>query len=169
MHRHSLIIGYQLVERIAFDRHVTVLACKQEKSFGVRTFWTRITQLLMTLTLSSHQVRLLADAHFLDRLREMLLAGASAPFATRAELQGPEATLALRGQVERANRYGLRSELDVARYVATAWLLGSDFDRTFPAMAEVLASHELAPADKAEALESISVTLLETLKVEESP
>lgn len=67
-------------------------------------------------------------------------------------------------QAKEAESYGLASELDIARYSITAWLLGLDFDTRFPAMREVLSDSSLPPNQKADAIESFAVTLLETLQ-----
>jgi len=42
------------------------------------------------------------------------------------------------GQIAKARRYGLLTEQEVASYVISAWLLGQDFDKEFPAAQEVL-------------------------------
>ena len=62
-----------------------------------------------------------------------------------------------------ASQFGLTAQIEVAQYVLTAWLLGSDFESRYPAMAEILTS-TLPPAQKAEALEMVMVTLLEQLE-----
>lgn len=118
----------------------------------------------MALFFSEQQLQETAENRYLGRLRDILVAGSTPPSATRAELDGPEGTAMLQAQVANARRYGMRSELDLARYVITAWLLGLDFDTRFPAMAQVLTADRLGPSQKAEALERISTTLLETLK-----
>lgn len=43
-------------------------------------------------------------------------------------------------QIKKAQRYGLVSELAIADYVITAWVLGDEFDIKFPAAQEVLAA-----------------------------
>lgn len=117
----------------------------------------------MSLYFSEQQLQETAENRYLGQLRDLLVAGSTHPAATRTELDSPEGTATLQAQVANARRYGMRSELDLARYVITAWLLGLDFDTRFPAMAEVLAIERLGPSQKAEALERISTTLLETL------
>ena len=120
----------------------------------------------MPLTVHPHQFQHLGESHFVNKLRGILLEGASDPAATRAEMASPQGEAALRAQIASARRHGMASELDIARYVITAWLLGPDFDTRFPAMAEVLASDRLTPSQKAEALERITETLLATLRGE---
>ncbi len=122
----------------------------------------------MLLTFQKHQLQQLGDSRFAGKLRNILLEGAADPAATRAQLASPQGDAALRGQIAKAHGHGLSSELDVARYVITSWLLGLDFDTRFPAMAEVLASDRLTPSQKAEALERIAETLLATLRGEVS-
>lgn len=117
----------------------------------------------MSLYFSEQQLQETAENRYLGRLRDLLVAGSTHPAATRTELDSPEGTATLQAQVANARRYGMRSELDLARYVITAWLLGLDFDTRFPAMAEVLATERLGLSQKAEAMERISTTLLETL------
>lgn len=123
----------------------------------------------MSIQLKAGQMEKIAESRFLGRLREILLEGLVDRRATFDELASPAGTAMLRMQVANANRYGLTSELDVARYVITAWLLGVDFDTRFPAMAEVLASEQLTPSQKAEALERLATTLLQTLNGEVAP
>ena len=118
----------------------------------------------MALFFSEQQLQETAENRYLGKLRDILVASSTQPAATRAELDSPKGTATLQAQVANARRYGMRSELDLARYVITAWLLGLDFDTRFPAMAQVLAADRLGPSQKAEALERICTTLLETLK-----
>ena len=118
----------------------------------------------MALHFSERQLLETAENRYLSQLREVLVTGSSHPSATRAELDSPDGTAALQAQVANARRHGMSSELDLARYVITAWLLGVDFDCRFPAMAQVLTSERLGPSQKAEALERICTTLLESLK-----
>lgn len=44
----------------------------------------------------------------------------------------------IRHQISKANFYGFRSERDIAFYVATAWLTGSDFDTKHTVARQVL-------------------------------
>lgn len=108
----------------------------------------------------------LGESRFVNKLRSILQEGAVDPAGTRAELNSLEGEVALRDQIAACRRHGLSSELDLARYVITAWLLGPDFDTRFPAMAEVLASDRLTPSQKAQALERITETLVATLRGE---
>lgn len=102
----------------------------------------------------------LAGARFERRLVELLCEEDPAA----ADTLGTQAGMRmLREQCGKARRYGLHGELDVARYVITAWLLGPDFDQRFPAMAEVLNASALAPAQKAEAIQRVALATLQGL------
>jgi hypothetical protein len=59
---------------------------------------------------------------------------------------------AIHRQVARARTHGLNDERSVATYVYAAWLLGEEFDRRVPAMAQVLAERRLHAAEKATAI-----------------
>lgn len=120
----------------------------------------------MALIVQPHHLQHLGESRFVNKMRGILLEGAADPAATRAELSSPQGEAALRQQIAASRRHGMTSELDIARYVITAWLLGPDFDTRFPAMTEVLASDRITPSQKAEALERIAETLLATLRGE---
>jgi len=59
---------------------------------------------------------------------------------------------AIHRQVARARAHGLNDERSVATYVYAAWLLGEEFDRRVPAIAQVLAERRLHAAEKAKAI-----------------
>ena len=107
------------------------------------------------------QLGQLATERLLDRIVDILCA--THPDA-RPQLISEPGRRVLREQYGKANGYGLSSELDAARYVITAWLLGTDFDTRFPAMQEILRDASLSPERKADSIEGFSVTLLETLQ-----
>lgn len=109
--------------------------------------------------LQGDQLDKLAQRHFEARLTRLLLDTAT---GARGQLDTPAGQFALRGQIRRARGYGLTSELDIARYVVTAWCLGTDFDQRFPAMAQILGS-SLTPAHKAEGIERVCITVLSAL------
>ena len=117
----------------------------------------------MTLHFSSAQLDQLADSRLESHLKAFLLAGAADPEATRAELASPEGTAMLWHQVARARNHGLSAELDIARYVIAAWLLGPEFDTRLPAMAQVLANGRLTAAQRAETVERTATALLASL------
>ena len=75
----------------------------------------------------------------------------------------------LREQMVQARRYGLVAELDVARFVITAWLLGANFDTRLPAFAEILNDPQLTPSQKSKAIELIASDLLATLRASAPP
>ena len=114
----------------------------------------------MVLRFSDALLNQMASERFLDRVTHLL--GEHYPAAKEA-LSTAKVREILRQQYNKAIKYGLRSELDVARYIITAWLLGIDFDTRFKAMNEFLTSPELTPTQKAEAIERTATTLLETL------
>lgn len=53
-------------------------------------------------------------------------------------------------QVACAHSYGLETEQQIVNYVTTAWLLGQEFDREFPAAQEKLSSNKYSADDKSE-------------------
>lgn len=117
----------------------------------------------MTLQFSSAQLDQLAESRLESHLKSFLLAGAADPEATRAELASPQGTAMLRQQVARARGHGLSAELDVARYVIAAWLLGPEFDTRLPAMAQVLGDSRWTAAQRAESVERTATALLAAL------
>lgn len=114
----------------------------------------------MVLIFSEEQFAQLAELRFERRLTEILIDAdpdAAEPLST------VEGRSVLRGQCTKARRYGLTSEIEIARYVITAWLMGLDFDTRFVAMAELLNSTVLTPEQKAEAIERLATTVLSEL------
>ncbi|MFN7573292.1 MAG: hypothetical protein ACK5TK_17930 [Betaproteobacteria bacterium] len=114
----------------------------------------------MSLRLTADQFEGIGSLRFEKKLIELLGEadpGAATYFKTDAGVAE------LRQQCAKARRYGLTREVDVARYVTTAWLLGVDFDVKFGAMQEVLSAPQLTSAQKAEGLEKITVALFSTL------
>ena len=63
---------------------------------------------------------------------------------------------AIRRQAARARDHGLADERSAATYVHAAWLLGEEFDRRIPAVAQILGDPSMAAADKAQALADFS-------------
>lgn len=112
------------------------------------------------MLISLSQLDALASSRFLDQLKAVICQ--SDPTAAAA-FEAPEGQAELRRQCERARSYGLLSELDLARFVICAWLLGRDFDTRFSAMSEVLRSTDLFPSEKGEAIEAFCVVLFKTL------
>ena len=114
----------------------------------------------MTITFSQVQIGQLADQQFERRLVGVL--AQSDPQATEA-FATPDGMNELRQQCIKARTYGLESELDIAKYVLSAWLLGQDFDVRFPAIQEFLRTDRLGPSQKAEAIERITLSILAEL------
>jgi hypothetical protein len=114
----------------------------------------------MSLHISEQLYEDMARERFLERICTML--GESYP-AARATLAGADARAQLRKQYERAHRYGFTTELDLGRYLITAWILGADFDTRYPAIAEILALNNQTSAQKSEAIEQVTTTLMELL------
>lgn len=61
-----------------------------------------------------------------------------------------ELTEAVGGQLEKADSYGLVTEQQAMTYITSAWLLGLNFDKEFPAAKETLKSKDFSPDEKAE-------------------
>ena len=70
---------------------------------------------------------------------------------------------AIHRQVAKAQCYGLRDERSAATYVYAAWLLGEEFDRRIPAVAQILQERRMPAADKATALGNFSKLVFRTL------
>ncbi|GLR82322.1 hypothetical protein HUE56_09455 [Azospirillum oryzae] len=112
------------------------------------------------LTLSDRQVETLAVEGFLRKMIRILTQ--SDPKAGPV-LDAAEGQQTLRQQYERARGYGLETERDLGRYIVTAWTMGIDFDRRFPAMSQILNDPALTPTDKADAVERTALTLFALL------
>ena len=111
----------------------------------------------MIISFSQFQIDRLTDQYFESRLAGVLAEGdpqAAVAFTT------PDGLNELKEQCRKARTYGLISELDVAKYVVSAWLLGQDFDERFPAIQEFLRTDRLEPSQKAEAIERITMSVL---------
>ena len=111
----------------------------------------------MVLRFSEEQFSQLAELRFERRLTQVIVD--SDPSALEA-LSNERGRGILRTQCAKARGYGLITELEIARYVITAWLMGLDFDTRFPAMAEILNTAELTPMQKAEAIENLTIKVL---------
>lgn len=115
----------------------------------------------MALTFSPEQLEQASEQRFERRLIGVLTKVDPTAAAVLGTVEGA-ATLHL--QCDRARAAGMQSELDVSRYVVTAWLLGLDFDTRFPAIAEVLSTTRLSPLQKGEAIERICTAVLIELR-----
>jgi hypothetical protein len=80
-----------------------------------------------------------------------------------ARLDFTSLVAAIRRQTARARDHGLADERSAATYVYTAWLLGEEFDRRIPAVAQLLADKTLAAADKSQALTDFSQLVFHAL------
>ena len=109
------------------------------------------------LKLTPHQLDAIAESRFRQRLSDLLLE--SMP-DSRGVIDTPEGQQSLTEQCANARSYGMRTELDIANYVITAWLMGRDFDTRFPAMKEILASLELTPTQKSSLITQVSSVVL---------
>ncbi len=63
-----------------------------------------------------------------------------------------------------ARRYGLEDERSAGTFALTAWLLGKGFDRTIPALTQILDSEQLSATRKAQALEDFTLLLFHLLE-----
>lgn len=115
----------------------------------------------MAITLTKPQLSDLASKRFESRIGEIVSQGDPAAVSYFASAEG---TKALRDQCAKARAYGLVLELDIGRYVITAWQLGPDFDERFPAMSEYLRTTRLTPSQKADAVERIATAVLTELQ-----
>lgn len=105
---------------------------------------------------------------FLGKVPEETFAIRSAQFLVERFPEAAEAPIddvlaAVREAIQRGRSYGLRTEQDLAAYVLTSFLLGSEFDKEFPAAYEVLLSPVLAPSDKALWLNQWTEEMFQTL------
>lgn len=112
----------------------------------------------MSIRLSSRQLTRSSERRFVARLVGLLQSTGRG-----AVTDDPESYGEIQGQCARAAAYGLVSELDVARYVVTAWTLGADFDEQFPALRELLVAPNLTATQKSEALELVTNALMTEL------
>lgn len=69
--------------------------------------------------------------------------------------------------IEKAETYGLVTEQQAMNYIVTAWLLGVDFDKEFPAAEETLNSKDFTPDEKSEWLAKWTEEIFATFEKEE--
>ncbi len=112
------------------------------------------------LTLSDRQVETLAVEGFLRKMIRILTQSDPKAGAVHDTAEGQQT---LRQQYERARGYGLETERDLGRYIVTAWTMGIDFDRRFPAMSQILNDPALTPTEKADGVERTALTLFALL------
>lgn len=115
----------------------------------------------MSFALGLNQIAELSETRFEQRLAQIL---AQEDPTVESMLASDEGIATLRQQCAKAKSFGMVSELDIASYVITAWTLGPDFDTRFPAMAEILGTDRLTPAQKADALERVCTSVMAELQ-----
>lgn len=114
----------------------------------------------MSIHISPQQMQQWGEQHFERRLIHVVAQGDPAALQT---LTAPEGRAQLRDQIRKARAYGLTTELEVSRYVITAWVMGLEFDTRLGAYREFLTAPQLTPAQKGEALERITRAVMEEL------
>lgn len=115
----------------------------------------------MDLNITSIQWDQIAKERFLDRVTTLLVADFP---DSRASLYAADTRETLRQLYDRAHIHGFTTEIELARYLAAAWLLGADFDTRYPAIADIIALKTINAAQKAEAIEQVTMTMIDTLE-----
>ncbi len=114
----------------------------------------------MALNLMPVQYEAMGRANYLQRLRELI----REHFPSQsAGIDDDRMDLLLWQQTLLARRYGLEDERSAARFALTAFLLGEGFDRSVPALAQILDSEQLSPSRKAQALADFTLLLFSIL------
>ena len=114
----------------------------------------------MVLQLEPVQYEAMGRASYLQRLRELI----REHFPRQsAGIDDDRLDERLWAQTLLARRYGLEDERSAARFALTAFLLGEGFDRSIPALAQILDSDQLSPSRKAQALEDFTLLLFSIL------
>lgn len=114
----------------------------------------------MVLQLEPVQYEAMGRASYLQRLRELI----REHFPRQsAGIDDDRMDERLWAQTLLARRYGLEDERSAARFALTAFLLGEGFDRSVPALAQILDSDQLSPSRKAQALEDFTLLLFSIL------
>jgi hypothetical protein len=78
-------------------------------------------------------------------------------------MEFPQLVSAIHRQIAQARTYGLNDERSVATYVYTSWLMGEEFDKRIPALAQILRERKMPSSDKATALGNFSKLVFHTL------
>lgn len=119
----------------------------------------------MVLRLMPAQYEAMGRASYLHRLRELI----RQHFPQQAAgIDDDRMDQLLWKQTLLARRYGLEDERSAARFALTAFLLGEGFDRSVPALAQILDSDQLSPSRKAQALEDFTLLLFSILERQRS-
>lgn len=98
--------------------------------------------------------------------RRSLIAFLAEQFESARAMPPAELASAVDLCIGKAESYGLTRGEDVATFAVTAYLLGLDFDRDFPAATNVLLSPVLTSADKAQWLCEWTAELFRTVEAE---
>lgn len=114
----------------------------------------------MVLQLEPVQYEAMGRASYLQRLRELIREHFPRQSAGIDDNRLDERLWA---QTLLARRYGLEDERSAARFALSAFLLGEGFDRSIPALAQILDSDQLSPSRKAQALEDFTLLLFSIL------
>ena len=104
------------------------------------------------LIITESQLARMGEASFVARLRRVLME--SFPEEIRS-IPAAELDAQIR-QAHRAEAYGLKNEVSVATFVATAWMLGPDFDTRFDIAHTTLKSIVAYRSSKSSWLQSFS-------------
>ncbi len=118
------------------------------------------------LILSEQQLAALnaeSEKLYLDRLLALL----GECFPDAAEVPAAELRQAVGEEIEKARGYGLLHEDEIAVYVVTAWQLGRDFDRFFPAATLVLESEDYSGPEKRDWLQEWTLVMFKELQGED--
>lgn len=67
-------------------------------------------------------------------------------------------------QILKAQSYNLTTEQNIVGYINTAWLLGLDFDTSFPAAKDILTNSKFNEEEKIESLKNLTVKMFEALE-----
>lgn len=119
----------------------------------------------MVLQLEPVQYEAMGRASYLQRLRELI----REHFPRQSDgLDDDRLDERLWAQTLLARRYGLEDERSAARFALSAFLLGEGFDRSIPALAQILDSDQLSPSRKAQALEDFTLLLFAILERQRS-
>jgi hypothetical protein len=111
-------------------------------------------------TPEQNQLDRMASSLFCDSILQILVDN----YPEHADtLNSADTKEVMREQVTKAEGYGIETELDIGRYVLTAWLMGRDFDTKFPTMNTILVSVNATATQKMDAIEQIAESIFNTL------
>lgn len=104
------------------------------------------------------------ERQLLDVFLEQVAAFLRAKVPSMREANVAELAVECRPLVEKARRYGLRTEREIASFVLSAASLGSDLDEAIPAVAEILRSESARGLEKTRQLEQLTLKTLQILE-----